>query len=578
MAIEFDVNYADEFVKEYEARRKGYPDTIHLMVKRYKKWKKRDDIFFDNDKANHMLAFTETFCKHTAGDWAGKPLILQNWQKFYFANIYGWQKWSDQWQRNIRVITRSYLQVPKKQGKSLMESAPLAYSIYAEGIKGGQYYILAADFEQAQNVAQPLASMIENDPDLAENTFIYRKEKEVTTIDFSFIDEDGIKHSNRVKVLTKDDKVDGKNSVVVVCDEVHDWKDTQRYDGLKSGQGSQAEPLLLVCSTAGKNSGALGAQIYADSKDILENDNDDSWLILITEPNKGYDWEDREVWAMVNINLGVSITMDFLEGEFKDAQRNPFRKAEFLSKHLNVFVNYAETYFSKEQIDACLVDNLGEIEGYQVSVGIDLSKTTDLTCVSFNIPTYDDNGNNVLKIKQMYFIPDVNLDEKEKIRNVPYRHYAKLGFVTICEGRTIDYDLVFNYVMDHLDFFDISQINYDPAMSEKLVERFELMGLNCAEVGQYPNVMNDPFDDFEILIDQGRVQTDNPLFIFCCSNAKVITNIQGEKVPSKRKSPEHIDGFVAFLIGHKDSMNLMDDVGDEDSYKEMIEKYYGKKK
>ena len=61
---------------------------------------------------------------------------------------------------------------------------------------------------------------------------------------------------------------------------------------------------------------------------------------------------------------------------------------------------------------------------------------------------------------------------------------------------------------------DIIQINYDPAMSEKLVERFEMEGFNTAEVGQYPSVMNEMLDDFEILVDNGRVQTDNPLFIF----------------------------------------------------------------
>ncbi|WP_262797641.1 terminase large subunit domain-containing protein, partial [Enterobacter quasiroggenkampii] len=130
-------------------------------------------------------------------------------------------------------------------------------------MKGAQFYCLAADFDQAQNVANPLATVIENDNDLLDGTRVYRKEKKVTTISYAFF-EDDFKYQNNLRVLSKREKVDGKNTYIVVADEVHEWEDTSRYDGLKSGQAAQPEPLFLVCSTAGKNSGALGVQIYQD--------------------------------------------------------------------------------------------------------------------------------------------------------------------------------------------------------------------------------------------------------------------------------------------------------------------------
>ncbi|MCU6361278.1 terminase large subunit, partial [Enterobacter quasiroggenkampii] len=135
--------------------------------------------------------------------------------------------------------------------------------MYGEGVKGAQFYCLAADFDQAQNVANPLATVIENDNDLLDGTRVYRKEKKVTTISYAFF-EDDFKYQNNLRVLSKREKVDGKNTYIVVADEVHEWEDTSRYDGLKSGQAAQPEPLFLVCSTAGKNSGALGVQIYQD--------------------------------------------------------------------------------------------------------------------------------------------------------------------------------------------------------------------------------------------------------------------------------------------------------------------------
>jgi phage terminase large subunit-like protein len=183
-----------------------------------------------------------------------------------------------------------------------------------------------------------------------------------------------------------------------------------------------------------------------------------------------------------------------------------------------------------------------------------------------DIPTFDDNGKPLLKVLQKYFIPEFGIEEKEQQRNVPYRELAEHGYVTLCPGKTVDEDLVNEYVEWVFEHFNMVQINYDPALAEKLVEKWEMLGVQVVEVPQYPTHMNEPFDDFEVLLLQERIVngletpaviTDNPLLVYCASNAKVITNINNLKTPSKRKSPEHIDGFVALLIGHKETLNMM---------------------
>jgi phage terminase large subunit-like protein len=556
--IDFETNYADIFAKEVEARPKHYPDSIHAAVKRYRKWQKRKDIWFDVEKANAMLYFTETFLKHAKGKWAGQPLILESWQRFFFANIYGWQKYNDH-QKAVRVIRTAYLQVPKKNGKTIMGGSPVIYGMYGEGVKGADIYISANTFEQCQNAAIPIALTIENSPDLRPGTRIYKgKEDTVRSIKYTFVEE-GIKYANTLKVLTKDNAGnEGKNPYINYFDEVHAQMDREQFDNLRSAQIAQEEPLNIVTSTAGKQSGSLGSQIYSYAKDILKNNNDDSWFAMIYEPNKKYNWEDRKVWQMVNPNIGVSVNMEFLENAFKEAQNNSFNRAEFLSKHLDVFVNYAETYFELEQLEKVLVEDLGELEGLTCVIGVDLSRRTDLTCVDINVPTFDENGNPILKFKQMYFIPEFGIEEKEQQRNVPYRELAKRGFVTLCPGKTVSEEMVDEYVQWAFETYDLRQINYDPALAEKLVEKWEMLGIECVEVPQYPTHMNEPFDDFEVLLLQERVFTDNPLFVFCASNAKIITNINNLKTPSKRKSPEHIDGFVAFLIAHKETLNMME--------------------
>ena len=43
--IDFETNYADLFVEYAEKNPKLIPDTVKLAIKRYKKWKKRKDIW-----------------------------------------------------------------------------------------------------------------------------------------------------------------------------------------------------------------------------------------------------------------------------------------------------------------------------------------------------------------------------------------------------------------------------------------------------------------------------------------------------------------------------------------------------
>ena len=264
---------------------------------------------------------------------------------------------------------------------------------------------------------------------------------------------------------------------------------------------------------------------------------------------------------MVNPNIGVSITLKQLENEFKKAQQFVHSKAEFLSKHLNVFVNGAENYFEQDQVEHVLVDDLGDLTGMPCYLGLDLSRTTDLTCVSLNFPSHDEEWKSILQVKQMYFIPSENIEFRIKEDNVSYDELVEKRFVQLCDGKMIDQDQVFQYIEEITELYDVQQINYDPAMSHRLIEKCENLGIECFAVGQYPKVMNPMIDDSERLFYEKRVRTDNPLFIYCALNMVVVTNINGLKGPSKRQSKK-IDGFVAFLVAHKETMMLMEDMNE----------------
>lgn len=573
MVIEQNVNYADIYAKQVRKTPKKYPKTIRDMVDRYYKWKKRKDIWFDVDRANEMMDWVETFVRHTKGSLAGQPFILEDWEKFAYSNIYGWVHKNEEG-KTVRVIREAYIQIPKKNGKTLVAVGALGYSMFGEGVLGADCYCCASDFNQAQYAAKPFASTILNHDALMNASQIYKGPKgTVSSVIYNYI-HDELAYTNTFIVMSKNiQSIEGSNPHFVLNDELHAQENMDQYDNFKSAQISREEPIMFNISTAGKGSSSVGMRVYREAKEVLKKDDNDSSFVMIYEPDKGYDWTDRKVWAMVNPNIGISVTMSALETEFISAARSAHKKAEFLSKHLNVFVNGAENFFEQDQVEHILVDELGDLTGETCYLGLDLSKTTDLTCVSMNFPLYNDEGRAILKVKQMYFIPSDNIDFREKEDNVPYRDLAKKGFVTFCDGKMIDQDQVLDYIIECMNDYDVQQLNYDPAMSQKLIEKCENLGLECLVVNQYPNVMNAMIDDTERLVYERRIFTDNPLFIYCALNLVVVENINGMKGPSKRQSKKKIDGFVAYLVAHKESMMQMDDI-DENSMDELISEIY----
>lgn len=573
--IEPGVNYADLFAKEVRKKPGKYPKTVRLAVDRWYRWKKRKDIWFDVDRANEMMDWVESFIVHTKGEMVGKPFILEPWEKFIYSWMYGWVKENEKGQI-VRVTREAYVQIPKKNGKTLIAVGSLGYAMYGEGALSVDCYACASDFDQAQYAAKPFAATILNNPILLEGTKIFKGPKgTVSSITYDYIHED-MAYSNKFIVQTKNiDNIEGSNPYFVLNDELHKQEKMEQYDNFKSAQISLPQPLMFNISTAGKGSSSVGMRVYREAKEVLKRDDNDSNFVLIYEPNKNYDWTDRKVWEMCNPNWGISVDLSALESAFKTAQRSAHSKAEFLTKHLDVFVNGADNFFEQDQVEPCLVttQELGNLSGEPCYIGLDLSRTRDLTCVSLNFPTWDEDGKAVLKVKQLYFIPNEDLEFREKEDNVPYSDLAEQGFVEFCDGKMIDQDQILQYIEDCMDLYDIQQVNYDPAMSDKLVEKLENLGLECVEVAQYPKVLNAPFDDVERLFYEKRIQFDNPLFLYCTLNVVAITNINGQKAPSKRQSKKKIDGFVAFLCGHKETMNQMTDI-DSDELDEYLDSIY----
>src|SRR5579862_3347988 len=73
-------------------------------------------LYFDWTAARRVVLFFATFLRHSKGEWAGRPFLLEPWQQFIVANLFGWKRKID----GTRRFRMAYIAIPRKNGKSTM--------------------------------------------------------------------------------------------------------------------------------------------------------------------------------------------------------------------------------------------------------------------------------------------------------------------------------------------------------------------------------------------------------------------------------------------------------------------------
>lgn len=100
---------------------------------------------YNPKRANHVLEFAENYCCLSKGKCAGKPVVLELWEKAHLAAVFGFV--DDEGNRTCR---ESVLIVGKKNGKSLLASVVGLYILVGDGENGPEVYSAATKRDQAK--------------------------------------------------------------------------------------------------------------------------------------------------------------------------------------------------------------------------------------------------------------------------------------------------------------------------------------------------------------------------------------------------------------------------------------------
>jgi len=96
---------------------------------------------YNAELVEHAVNFIQEL-EHTTGEYAGRKFILEEWQYFIVANLFGFVN-AD----GTRRFTRAYVEVPRKNGKSTFSSALMLYGLLADGESAAQVYSAATKLE-----------------------------------------------------------------------------------------------------------------------------------------------------------------------------------------------------------------------------------------------------------------------------------------------------------------------------------------------------------------------------------------------------------------------------------------------
>ena len=113
-------------------------DVINLDLQRtlrlipgYDPFAQAGDCWFDDEAAQDAIDFVEECCTHVkAGIYenlAGKPFLLELWQKAIFGNLFGWKQ-----QNGSRRYREALIFVPRKNGKTLLGAALVCTVLFTD--------------------------------------------------------------------------------------------------------------------------------------------------------------------------------------------------------------------------------------------------------------------------------------------------------------------------------------------------------------------------------------------------------------------------------------------------------------
>lgn len=505
------------------------PAGLHIInsCKRFEKDLQRKDLIFNPDAVKTVMEFLSSL-HHFTGEHDKKPFILEAWQSFIIANIYGFF-WKD---TGLRRFQTAYIEVARKNGKTALVAGLGLYHLIADGEAAAEILLAANSKDQAKRCFDTVRAFTKGfDPN---EKYLKRFRADIiypSTNSF-------------IKVLASDaDKIDGYNSSLGVVDEYHSAPNSEVRDVIRSSQGMRKNPVLITITTAGFDKSlpcyelrTVASEIAAGIKD------DDSFFSAIYSLDDDDDWKDENTWIKANPNLDVTISKTYIGTQVVQAINSPADEVGVKTKNLNMWCDSATVWIPDNYVLAATKKIKREdFAGEDCYIGVDLSSNIDLTAVAYLF----------YKESKFYFFVDFYLPYesiKSRVDRDLYKSWYNAKYLKATAGNVTDYDYITKDLLEADKMFTINKIYYDRYNATQWAIQCTDERLPLEPFSQTIGNFNSCTKAFERLILNGQVVLDdNPIIRFCLRNVEIRMDFNGNVKPNKNSEKKKIDGVIAAL-------------------------------
>lgn len=524
-----------------------------LACERFCRDLKRGAWQLDADRVERVCQFAEMM-PHVKGKWARTlaTIVLEDWQVFILANIFGW---IDRATR-LRRFRRVYIELPRKNGKSILAAIIGLYMLVADGEPGAEVYCGATTEKQAWEVFRPARLMARRATGPDGVSFLDTFLAQVFARSIALPDE-----SRFVPIIGNPG--DGSSPHCSITDEYHEHQTSAQYDAMVTGMGAREQPIALIITTAGENIAGPCHEESVFASDVLEGKvEDDELFAIIFAIDNEKEWRNFEAWERANPNLGVSIERSFLRARYDEAVKRPAKRGINLTKHAGVWVSARAAWLSPADWDACARPNI-ELEafrGHRATIGLDLSTKVDVGALVARVELPDD----IELYWPRLYVPSAQLKDPNNKNLAHYVGWAEKGWLIATPGDVLDYEFIERDLDMLCALLDVYGVGYDKYQGNYLATRMTAKGVPMFEYGQTVLNFSQPSKEFEAsIIRRKLVHPANQAFDWMAGNVCTREDAKGNIFPTKPDKKPHlkIDGLIAAIMAKGLSMANPDEGG-----------------
>lgn len=493
---------------------------------------------FDKERAERICRFIE-LAPHIKGPAAsrGDLMRLETWQVFILTTAFGWVD-----KDGNRRFRRVYIEVPRGNGKSSLSSPVGLYMTVLDGEAGAEVYSAATTRDQARIVfrdAQAMARKMEP----------FRKRFGVDVTAQAIVQ---LKSSSSFKALSADGHtLDGLNIHCAVVDELHAHKTRDVHDVLETGLGKRPQSLLWEITTAGSNKHGICYEVRDYALKVLSGDMTgpaaEAMFAIVYSIDEGDDPYSEDTLRKANPNWGVSVDPNIVLQTAAKARQVASARANYLTKHLNVWVDANSALYDTEWWRKCEDRALDEADfaADECVMGLDLASKIDIAA-RVNLYRRMIDGKAHYYVFPRFYLPRVAIEED---RHPMYRGWEMQGDIYATPGETTDFGIIEDEIKADGPGLNLQAVATDPWQAQQMIQSLKKDGMPAEEYRQTVANMSEATKTLDALMREGRIHhPGNAVLNWMIGNVVGHYDAKENVYPRKEMPQNKIDGAIALIM------------------------------